>query len=327
MKKWIIASTCTLAAVASAQPGGDQPPAPPDDTAGSGSNAGSAAPEPAVVAPANPYPEEPPPTPVPPPRPRPKDPRVDMPEVLTTPTGWLLPAAVIYSRTALDTGGGFSSDNRVGLGDVAEFGVATTDRIRMREPDGTSDAIQPYVTATFRIGVGEHRLFREQPGLVLGFVKSFERDHDGFKTRIAELTLVLSKHVGTRAALHMGGAFWDASMQGGSIDASLHDRSAHKLGDQVRAFGGVELRPLDKSEILIDVGWAPEFCPMCSAAEQIRLRPLLSWGVRYDVADWIHLESGVRLADIGDANLLDAQIFGQVTFTTWGLRHAVDDLK
>jgi len=39
------------------------------------------------------------------------------------------------------------------------------------------------------------------------------------------------------------------------------------------------------------------------------------------------LESGVRVAEIGNANLLDAQIFGMVTFVTWGLRHAVDDLK
>jgi hypothetical protein len=325
MKKLIIASTCTLAAIASAQPGGDEPPAPADAGSGSGSDLGSAAPEP-VVAPANPYPEEPP-KPVPPPKPVRRDPHVDLPEVLTTPTGWLLPAAVIYSRTSLDTGGGFSSDNRVGLGDVAEFGVATTDRVRMRTPDGASDAIQPYVTATFRIGVGEHRLFREQPGLVLGFVKSFERDSDGFKTRTAELTLVASKHAGRRAAIHVGGAFWDASLQGGSVDTALHDRSAHKLGDQIRAFGGVELRPLEKSQILIDVGWSPEFCPMCAPNAQIRLRPQLSWGVRYDVADWVHLESGVRLADIGDANLLDAQIFGQVTFTSWALRHAVDDLK
>jgi len=324
MKKWIVASTCTVAAIASAQPSGDEPPAATEGS-GSGSDVGSAAaPAPPLE---NPYPEEAPPKPVPPPKPRPKDPVVDMPEVLGTPTGWLLPAAVIYSRTALDTGGGFSTDNRVGLGDVAEFGVGTTDRIRMRTTEGTSDAIQPYVTATFRIGVGEHRLFREQPGLVLGFVKSFERDHDGFKTRIAELTLVLSKHVGTRAALHMGGSFWDASLEGQGVDATLHDRSVHKLGDQIRAFGGVELRPLDKSQVLIDVGWAPEFCPSCMPNEQIRLRPLLSWGVRYDVADWIHLESGVRLADIGDANLLDAQIFGQVTFTSWALRHAVDDLK
>jgi hypothetical protein len=320
MRKWIVATVCTLAAIASAQPAEDAPPVPDDGS-------GSAAPEPAV-APANPYPEPPPePKPAPPPPPVKRDPPVDMPEVWTKPTGWLLPAAVIYSRTALDTGGGFSSDNRVGLGDVAEFGIATTDRVRMRTPAGASDAIQPYVTATFRIGVGEHRLFREQPGLVLGFVKSFERDHDGFATRIAELTVVISKPVGTRAALHAGGAFWDASLQGQGVDAALHDRSAHELGDQIRAFGGVELRPLERSEILIDVGWSPELCPACDARAQIRLRPQLSWGVRYDVADWIHLESGVRLADIGDANLLDAQIFGQVTFTSWALRHAVDDLK
>jgi hypothetical protein len=134
----------------------------------------------------------------------------------------------------------------------------------------------------------------EQPGLVLGFVKSFERDHDGFKTRIAELTVVMSKHVGSRAALHIGSAFWDASLKGDGVDTALHDRSAHELGDQIRAFGGVELRPLERSEILIDVGWAPEFCPMCESVAQIRLRPQLSWGVRYDVADWMHLESGVR---------------------------------
>ena len=53
-----------------------------------------------------------------------------MPEVLTTPTGWLLPGAMLYSRTGLDTGGGVSSDSRVGLGEVAEFGIATTDAVR-----------------------------------------------------------------------------------------------------------------------------------------------------------------------------------------------------
>src|SRR5262249_11119263 len=104
-------------------------------------------------------------------------------------------------------------------------------------------------------------------------------------------------------------------------------RGAHPLSDQIRPFAGVEIRPIDKSEILIDVGYAPEFCYMCTTATQIRLRPELSWGVRYEVADWMHLQSGVRVADIGNANLLDAQIFGEVVLTTWGLRHAVDDLK
>ena len=75
-----------------------------------------------------------------PPLPPPPPPRVHkplrFPEVLTTPTGWLLPAGVLYSRNAIDTGGGVSSDNRVGLGDVAEFGVATTDLMRAKEAYG-----------------------------------------------------------------------------------------------------------------------------------------------------------------------------------------------
>ena len=325
MKRVLVAITgsAALVAIASAQPGPDQPPADqPPAAQPDGSGSGSATPL------ANPYPEEPQPAPSPPAKPRPKDRPVDMPEVLTTPTGWLLPAAVIYSRTALDTGGGVSSDNRVGLGDVAEFGVATSDRVRARSSmTDKAEPIEPYVTATFRMGVAEDRLFDGQPGLVLGFVKSFERNHDNFKTRIAELTLVASKKLGPRTAIHLGGAFWDASLQGEGIDTSLHDRTAHTISDQVRAFGGIEVRPLDKSEILIDLGWSPEFCYACTGGDQIRLRPQLSWGVRYEVANWMHLESGVRVPDIGDANLLDAQIFGQVTFTSWALRHAVDDLK
>jgi hypothetical protein len=327
MKRVLIVTTAsvTLAAIAGAQPGPDEPAA----TAGSGSDAGSgSALGSGSAMPANPYVDEPS-APTPPAKPpRPRDPRINMPELLTTPTGWLLPAAVLYSRTALDTGGGLSSDNRVGLGDVAEFGIATTDQVRARTiPGAASEQVEPYFTATFRMGVAESRLFPQQPGLVLGFVKSFERNHDGFTTRIAQLTVVESKHIGARTAIHLGAAFWDASLQGGTTDTSLHDRTTHTIGDQIRGFGGIEVHPLPKSEILIDLGWSPEFCYGCVGRDQIRLRPLLSWGVRYEVADWMHLESGVRVSDIGDANLLDAQIFGQVTFTSWALRHAVDDLK
>jgi hypothetical protein len=79
---------------------------------------------------------------------------------------------------------------------------------------------------------------------------------------------------------------------------------------------------------MVELSWAPEFCYTCTGADPtIRLRPELAWGVRYQVADWAHLESGVRVPDIGKANLLEAQIFGQLTITSWALRHAVDALK
>jgi hypothetical protein len=328
--KWSFVIAVTIAAaVASAQTPYDDPP-----PAEGGSGSGSAAPPP--VKPPAPVPqavEEP--TPAPPPKPpRKPDPRVDLPQLITAPTGWLLPAAVLYSRTGLDTGGGVTSDNRVGLGDVAEFGLSTLDQIRVvktgMDPGAAPDRIQPYFAATFRLGVAENRLFDGQPGLVLGFRKSFERDQDNFKTRVAELTLVASKKLGARAAIHAGGAFWDASLSGTNPDGSTVDTTLHgmgSLGNQIRAFGGVEMYPFEKSEILVDVSWAPTFCYQCMAGDQIRLRPELAWGVRYDVADWMKLESGVRVPDIGSANLLDAQIFGQITFVTWGLRHAIDSLK
>jgi hypothetical protein len=338
----IFATVLVTATVARAQPVPDDPPPAGNPAAGnSGEPAGGATgptgnaapPDPGpllggqIDVPADPY--------APRPRPRAADRKpIDFPEVLTTPTGWLLPAAVLYSKTALDTGGGVTSDNRVGLGDVAEFGVATTDQVRERQtPQDKAERIQPYVTASFRLGVAENRLFQNQPGVTLGFRKSFERNHNGEKTRIAELTLVASKHLGSRAALHLGGALWDASLQStatplpGEAAPSEITLHGHDYQNQIRVFGGFEARPLPKSAILIDLGWSPEFCYQCLDADKIKLRPELSWGVRYEVASWMRLESGVRLPDIGDANLLDAQIFGQVTFTSWALRRGVDSLK
>ena len=170
--------------------------------------------------------------------------------------------------------------------------------------------------------------------MTLGFRKSFEREHSGSKTRIAELTLVASKHLGPDVALHVGGAVWDASLQENADAAmppdpiTLHGQGIAK---QIRAFGGFEARPLPRSEILLDLGWAPEFCYCCVNAAggmgTIRLKPELAWGVRYQVARFMHIESGVRVPDIGNANLLDAQIFGQITLTSFALSDAVETLK
>ena len=320
-----------------------EPPTTPPPA--SGATAGGAAPavDPAAPAPApptapegaigeDPYapviPSGPPPPPLPP---------IPQPEVLAVPTGWILPAAVLYTKVGLDTGGGVSADSRIGLGDVAEFGVSTTDAVRERTDDAdlTPSRIQPYFAATFRMGLAERRLFAAQPAVALGFRKSFERHHDGYQTRIAELTLVASKHVGDRFAFHVGGSFWDASLagpidgeSGGPRTITLH--GFNELGRQLRPFGGIEIEPLPHSQILVDVGWAPELCYLCTNpggtnadGRKIRLRPVLSWGVRYFVTRGTRIEAGVRVPDIGDANLLDAQIFGQAVFTAGGLRKAI----
>ena len=339
----IITTVLFTAAIARAQPQPGDPAQPGGTAGGSGAEIGSDG-----SAPPQPPPNDPPlsggeigPDPYAPAGGIPELPKrkaiprppIGMPEVLTIPTGWLLPAAVLYSRTSLDTGGGVTSDTRVGLGDVAEFGLATTDAVRERmDADAQASRIQPYVTASFRLGVSENRLFEGMPGMTLGFRKSFERNHDGFKTQIAELTLVASKHIGKNFAFHAGGAFWDASVFGYLEQGAAEKREVvfhdGPVNNQVRAFGGIEVRPLPRSQILVDLGWSPEFCYLCAGdTNKIKLRPTLSWGVRYAVADFMNLEAGVRVPDIGTANLLDAQIFGQVTFTSWALRRAVDSLK
>ena len=39
---------------------------------------------------------------------------------------------------------------------------------------------------------------------------------------------------------------------------------------------------------------------------------MFAWGVRYELNSWAMFESGVRIPDIQDINLLDAQILGQL---------------
>ncbi len=238
--------------------------------------------------------------------------RLDLPVLFDSATGYLLPAGVILSSLGVDTGGGVSSDLRIGLGDVAEFGIGTTDAVRVRRcnPNCEYDAVNPYPLALFKMGVAEDRLFTHQPAMALGFRKSFERNHNGRSTRIAELYLVASKSLGPNVRLHAGGVFWDASVKDGDDnEVLLHDGG---IKDQLRAFGGVELQPLPRSRLMLELSWIPEFrLGEADVADKIALRPRFAWGVRYELASWAMIESGVRIPDIGDINLLDAQIFAQ----------------
>jgi hypothetical protein len=329
-----LAAAIALTGVAGAQPADTPPPdgAPPDpvpDPPPDGT--GTAPPDdpPPVVTPPPPPEAVPvsPYEPTPPPKPKVRRERKipDLPQILTAPTGRMLPAAHIYSRSSVDTGGGLASELRVGLGDVAEFGVGTTDLIRARRTDtGDPERISPYVMASFRLGVSEDRLFRHQPAFAIGFRKSFERDALGAKSRVAELNFMVSKRFGDVVAIHAGAQFWDAALEDATGEATFHDQATIK--EQLRPVGGIEFRPLPDAEILVDVSWVPSFCYAACTDEKFRLDPILSWGVRYLIADWIHLESGVRVPDIRDVNLLDAQIFGQITFISDRLRRIVDRL-
>jgi hypothetical protein len=266
------------------------------------------------------------------PVPRPER-KIDLPVMFNAPTGHLLPAGVILGTLGLDTGGGFSTDARIGLGDVAEFGFGTSDLIGVTQCDvrcGKVDAVQPYGLAQFKMGVAEDRLFANQPAMSLGFRKSFERSHDGRKTRVAELYLVGSKKLGSMTQIHFGGVFWDAGVRrdGASDDEEvlLHDGG---VGKQLRAFGGIEIEPLPRSKLMLEVIWTPEFrlSSVSTGQDSITLRPMFAWGVRYQFTKWGIIESGVRIPDIEDINLLDAQIFGQLKLVSRRFSNFLEGLK
>ncbi len=247
------------------------------------------------------------------------------PNLFMAPTGRLLPAAMIYSSTGVDTGGGISSDFRVGLGDVAEFGLATTDSIRKVVDGQTPERIQPFILATFKMGIRDDLLFKHQPAMSIGFRKSFEHQTSGRDTRVASLYFATSKDLGNKFAVHAGGVFWDASIVTDTTEVVLHDKGAIK---QLRGFGGIEVEPLDDALIIVDLYWVPEFrLGVNPANDKISLVPTLSWGVRYKVTESVLLESGVRVPDIQDVNLLDAQIFGQFTFVSRKLSNWLEEIR
>ena len=256
--------------------------------------------------------------------------QLELPVLFDGATGHLLPAGVIMTTAGIDTGGALASDLRIGLGDVAEFGIGTTDLIRAGHNCAAGkcdsyDAVSPYPLALFKMGVSENRLFDHQPAVAIGFRTTFERHHDARSTRVAELYVVASKQLGSRVNVHAGGVFWDASIaHGDDSPVFFHDEG---LGKQLRPFGGIELQPLPRSRLLLEWVWVPEFqLGQNDVPDRIKLRPMFAWGVRYELTSWAMIESGVRIPNIGDINLLDAQIFGQLKLVSHRFSRFLDGL-
>jgi hypothetical protein len=247
--------------------------------------------------------------------------------LLFAPTARMLDAGVIASSAAIDTVGGAQLELKIGLGGVAEFGIGSTDHIRMRScPDCDARAVRFVPMARFVMGLPEERLFRHQPALALGFQKSFTRNHDARSSRYASLYVVASKRLGS-TNLHGGVMLWDGVIQrDDDREVALH---SGPIKNVIRPYGGVEVLARERSHIILDLTWNPELTIASDLAnpDQIRLRPMLSWGVRYAVSPRTALEAGVRVPDIADANLLDAQIFAQLRFTSRALSSAIEDLQ
>lgn len=247
--------------------------------------------------------------------------------LLFAPTARMLEAGAISAAGAIDTVGGAQLELKVGLGGVAEFGIGSTDHIRARDC-ATCDArtVRLVPMARFVMGLPEHRLFRHQPALAIGFQKSFTRKHDARSSRYAMLYLVASKKVGS-AQLHGGALIWDGEIA--RADDSLVTLHSEPLSKRVRPTAGFEVLARERSHVIVDLTWNPELriARDLAEADSLRLRPMLSWGVRYAAARRVALEAGVRVPDIADANLLDAQIFAQLRVASRPIIAALEDKR
>jgi hypothetical protein len=221
---------------------------------------------------------------------------VDLPFTFET-SAWLLPAAVIATRTAADTSGATMADADIGLGDVSEFGVSTLVDI------AAGDA--PFVFATFKLGVAEDRVFRGQPALALAFRKSLEHVHDGVETQLAQLSLTASKHLGERVAVHASGAMWDVRVEAKSMDAE-------KRVAQLAASAGVEVAVQKRVGLMIDAGFARD--------SDTRLTPTISLSGRYLARPSLALESAYV------TNGPETRLVAGVSVQVYALRRAVDAL-
>lgn len=331
----LVLMLCMAPAAARAQflPDATPPPAPPAQAPPEGEQPGLPSPlfEPPPATPPGPERDgtPSPPTPLFEPPATPPSAGLDQPPegLLFAPTARMLEAGALSASGAIDTVGGAQLELKIGLGGVAEFGIGSTDHIRVRDCGDCDARIVRFVPmARFVMGLPEHRLFKHQPALALGFQKSFTRNHDGRASRYAGLYMVASKRFGT-ASVHGGAMLLDGVIQRkDDSEVALHDRS---LGKVVRPYGGFEILARERSHVIVDLTWNPELEIARDLAnpDRIKLRPMLSWGVRYAASRRTALEAGVRVPDISDANLLDAQIFAQLRLSSRAISSALEGLQ
>jgi hypothetical protein len=248
------------------------------------------------------------------------------PRLFLAHTGRMVPAAVVYWTTSLDTSGGLATDARIGLGDIAEFGIEAYDQVRYTTSgsDESDERVSPLFLATFKLGLPEDRFFRHQPALALVYRKSFQAEEQNHKLRTAELALVASKAFGPRFSGHLGAVIGDAEIEW-QRDGSKAELNERDFLDKTKLFGGIEARVKPRADIILEWSYAPRFIlrDQSPVPEDMRMQAQFLWGVRYKLTRAVDIESGVRIADIVDTNLIDAHIFGRLTVAFDRIKRAI----
>jgi hypothetical protein len=221
------------------------------------------------------------------------------PRLWHAPTGWLMPHGAGAGAVGVSHEGHPFVELVAGLGGVAEVGVALTDDfVACTECDGRDDTQAATATALFKLGVAPGTWTRWQPGVALGFRRSFLTFGDA-RPEVARLYLAASAPLGP-LRLHAGGDLWDAA---GATPRPPLFATAPAAG-RLRPFGGVEYRPgaYPRSTLVADLTWVPTL-----GADEIGLRWLAALGVRYQALSWGGVELAVRAregAGLGGAVVL-----------------------
>jgi hypothetical protein len=219
------------------------------------------------------------------------------------PTARLQPSGGLYA-----TGGAFVIPDRTpmlgvafGLGGLADVDLEVHDRLAVCLEPGTDGCVAESIatpTAGFRIGLPERFYGRWQPALALGFRapigdREIDVAGDPSRFRAARLYAVASSQLGP-VELHAGADVWDAEVIDSAGTRQLHDEPLRR---RVRPLAGLVWNPsiYPRTHLLVDGSWAPVF-----DGDEVTLRWLMSWGVRYQALSWGSIELDVRHREGGD---------------------------
>lgn len=238
------------------------------------------------------------------------------PLIFTAPTGRIIPSGVIYPRVGVETSESFIGGVRLGLGDVVEFGFTSTPYVRWERPwRGKAEFTDGYPLLVGRIGLNEGHLWSWQPGLALGYRKSFVVELVGRDTQVSELSLVATKQLGSRVSVTLGVAKWSGSIEFLERDPDgAYELAEEKgYGERIRPFGGVEVSLMEGYRLMGEFYYMPEF-ELAPADEQpnIELDAALSLGLRSELVSWLTLDLGARGPDFDNLHQLDMELFAQV---------------
>jgi hypothetical protein len=237
------------------------------------------------------------------------------PILFTAPTGRIIPSGVIYPRIGADTSESFIGSVVVGLGGLVEFGFTSTPYVRWERPwRGKAEFTDGYPFLVGRIGLNEGDLWTWQPGIALGYRKSFVVGLAGRETEASELNLAVTKQFGAHVSVTLGVAKWGGSIELLERDADGRYELAEEktYGERIRPFGGVELRFLESYRILLEYYYMPEF-ELVPADRQpnIELDAAFSVGLRSQLWPWLTLDVGTRGPDFSNLHQLDMEFFVQ----------------